>query len=201
MQTVGRLIVAVCLPLFLVAPSAHGEPAEPATLEQIMAALGSVRHVEARYIEHRYLHALRMPIETRGTLRFDTPAHLEKAADPDASGAVERLTIDGDRLTIDRGKSRAPIVISVQDHPETATLVDSLRAILSGNGDALRHSFEVTASGTVDEWALVLKPRDPSQRDLLQWMRVHGYGERVTAVDTMDGEGDRSEMSVVELKR
>ncbi len=201
MQTVGRLIAAVCLLLLLVMPAVHGEPDGPATLEQIMAALRSVRHVEARYIEHHYLHALRTPIESRGTLRFDAPAHLEKAADPNASGAVERLTIDGDRLTIDRGKSRPPIVISVQEHPEIATLVDSLRAILSGNGEALRHSFEVTASGTVDEWALVLKPRDVSQRGLLQWMQVHGYGERITAIDTMDGEGDRSEMSVVELKR
>ena len=47
-----------------------------------MATLRSVRHVEARYIEHRYLHALRTPIETRGTLRFDAPAHLEKRDRP-----------------------------------------------------------------------------------------------------------------------
>jgi hypothetical protein len=32
-------------------------------------------------------------------------------------------------------------------------------------------------------------------------MRVSGYAERITAIDTQDGEGDRSEMSIVELPR
>ena len=29
-------------------------------------------------------------------------------------------------------------------------------------------------------------------------MRVSGYAERITAIDTADGEGDRSEMTIVE---
>jgi hypothetical protein len=171
----------------------------PVTLDQLMTTLRTVRHVEARYIEHRYLHALRAPIETRGTLRFDTPAHLEKASDPVPNGAPERLTIDGDRLTIDRGTGTAPIVLSLDDHPEIGVLVDSIRATLSGDGDALLRTFEVTPSGTIGEWQLVLQPR--ARRDLVQWMRISGYGERVTAIDTRDGEGDRSEMSIVELTR
>jgi hypothetical protein len=171
----------------------------PVTLDQLMATLRTVRHVEARYIEHRYLHALRTPIETRGTLRFDAPAHLEKASDPAANGAAERLTIDGDRLTIDRGTSASPVVLTLHEHPEIGVLVESIRATLSGDGEALRRSFDITQSGTISEWQLVLQPR--AQRDLLQWMRVSGYAERITAIDTQDGEGDRSEMSIVELPR
>ena len=29
-------------------------------------------------------------------------------------------------------------------------------------------------------------------------MRISGYGERITAIDTQDGEGDHSEMTIVE---
>jgi hypothetical protein len=171
----------------------------PVNLDQLMAKLRTVRHVEARYIEHRYLHALRTPIESRGTLRFDAPAHLEKASDPGANGAAERVTIDGDRLTIDRGAGASPIVLTLQEHPEIGVLVESIRATLSGDGDALQRAFNITASGDINEWQLVLRPR--AQRDILQWMRIGGHAERITAIDTQDGDGDRSEMSIVELTR
>lgn len=178
----------------------------PVTLEQIMTALRTVHHVDARYVEHRYLHVLSRPIETRGSLRFEAPAHLEKATDGGVDGRGDRLTIDGDRLTIDRGAGdrgagASPIVLSLHEHPEIGVLVDSIRATLSGDGDALRRVFDVTASGTIDHWQLVLQPRDTAQHALLQWMRVSGYGERITAIDTADGEGDRTEMAIVEQAR
>jgi hypothetical protein len=186
------------------APPVHAAPSDsavPVSLDQLMLTLRGVRHIDARYIEHRYLHVLSTPIETRGALRFDAPARLEKATDPAAGGAVERLAIDGDRLMIDRGSGGPPIVLSLREHPEIGVLVDSIRATLSGDGDALRRIFDVTSSGTLSHWQLVLQPRDPAQHALLQWMRVSGYGERITAIDTANNEGDRSEMTIVEQTR
>ena len=172
------------------------QAAEPqVTLDELMTALRSVHHVEARYIEHRYLHVLRSPVEIRGGLHFQAPSHLEKTTD----GTGERLAIDGDRLTIDRGSGASPVVLSLREHPEIGVLVDSIRATLSGDGDALRRIFDVTLSGSIDHWQLVLQPRNGAQHEVLQWMRISGYGERITAIDTADGEGDRSEMSIVEL--
>src|SRR3954451_446074 len=86
----------------------------PATWDQIMATLRSVRHVNARYVEHRYLHVLRTPLELRGALHFNAPDHLEKVTE----GGGERLSIDGDRLTIDRGTGSVPVVIALHEHPE-----------------------------------------------------------------------------------
>jgi hypothetical protein len=185
----------------LQASAARAESVAPVTLDQIMASLRTVRHVDARYIEHRTLHVLRTPIETRGCLRFDAPAHLEKATDPAPNGAAERLTIDGDRLTIARGNANAPIVLSLHEHPEIGILADSIRATLSGDADALRRSFDVTPSGTIDHWQLVLQPRDQAQHALLQWMRVSGYAARITEIETADSEGDRSELMIVEQTR
>jgi hypothetical protein len=175
--------------------------ATPVTLDQIMAAVRTVRHVDARYVEHRTLHVLRAPIETRGSLRFDAPAHLEKAADQAADGTAETLTIDGDRLTIDRGTAAAPVVLSVREHPEIGVLVESIRATLSGDAATLQRIFDVTPSGTLSHWQLVLQPRDPTQHAALQWMRVSGYAERITAIETADHDGDRSEMAIVERTR
>jgi hypothetical protein len=182
------------LGLLLTSPLLAAVSDNPVTLDQLMTALRGVRHVEARYVEHRFLHVLRSPIETRGALRFEAPSRLEKVTD----GSGERLTIDADRLTIDRGNGSAPVVLSLPDHPEIGVLVDSIRATLSGDGDALRRTFDITLSGTISHWLLVLQPRDAARRQTLQWMRVSGYGERITAIDSADGEGDRTEMAIVE---
>jgi Outer membrane lipoprotein carrier protein LolA-like len=179
----------------LLASPLRAAPADgPVTLDQLMTALRGVRHVEARYVEHRFLHVLQSPIETRGTLRFEAPSRLEKLTD----GSGERLTIDADRLTIDRGNAGAPVVLSLHEHPEVGVLVESIRATLSGDGEALRRTFDVTLSGTIGHWLLVLQPRDAARHETLQWMRVSGYGERITAIDSADGEGDRTEMAIVE---
>jgi hypothetical protein len=181
---------------FLATSPAYAAEA-PVTLDQLMTTLRSVRHMEARYIEHRFLHVLKSPIESRGTLRFAAPARLEKATD----GSEECLTIDGDRLTIERGSGAAPVVLSLREHSEIGVLVESIRATLSGDGEALRRIFDVTLSGTLSHWLLVLQPRDAAQHEVLQWMRVSGYAERITAIDSADGDGDRTEMSIVEPPR
>lgn len=171
------------------------------TLDQLMATLRTVRHVDARYIERRTLHALRTPLETRGSLRFDAPDQLRKTADQTANGTAERLSIKGDQLTIERGGGAPPIAIALHEHPEIGMLVESLRATLSGDGDALRRIFDISVSGTIDHWQLVLQPRDAAKRDLLRGMRISGYAERITEIDTQDQDGDRSEMMIVESGR
>lgn len=193
----ARLTLVATLMAFPV-HAVRPEATEPVSLDQLMATLRRVRHVEARYIERRTLHALRTPIETRGTLRFDAPDELEKASDPTPKGAADRMTIKGNRLTIDRGGGAAPVVLMLDEHPEIGALVDSIRATLSGDGAALRRIFEITLSGSVSHWQLVMQPRAPAQRAVLQWMRVSGYAERITAIDTQDSDGDRSEMTIVE---
>jgi hypothetical protein len=181
-------------PLYAEQPDGSGS----LTLDQVMAALRTVRHVDARYVEHRTLHALRTPIETRGSLRFDAPDQLEKVSDPNARGLVERLTIKGNQLTIDCGTGAAPVVLMLNEHPEIGVLVESIRATLAGDGAALRRTFHISVAGDLAHWQLVLQPHDPAQRAMLQWMRVTGYATRITAVDTQGGDGDHSEMSIVE---
>jgi hypothetical protein len=194
MDVLQRMMVPTLLGLLATFPVQALETSVPVTFDQIMATLRSVRHVNARYVEHRYLHVLRTPLELRGALHFNAPDHLEKVTE----GGGERLSIDGDRLTIDRGTGSVPVVIALHEHPEIGILVESIRAMLSGNGNELRRLFDVTPSGSLDHWQVVLQPRDPEAHKLLQWVRVSGYGSRITTIDTADGEGDRSEMSIVE---
>jgi hypothetical protein len=183
--------------LVMASPGA-AQPDGTVSLDQLMTALRSVRHVDARYVEHRTLRALRTPIETRGTLRFDAPDRLEKATDPGADGTTDRLTIDGNRLTIDRGHGARPVVLMLNEHPEIGVLIESIRATLAGDGGGLRRIFDISLAGALSHWQLVLQPHDPAQRGILQWMRITGYDMRITAIDTQTGDGDHSEMAIVQ---
>ena len=189
-------VVALCAAFQVHA--AQPDSSASVSLNQLMERFRTVRHVEARYVERRTLHALRIPLETRGTLRFDAPDRLEKATDPQANGTAERLAIKGNQLTIDRGRGAAPIVVMLNEHPEIAVLIESIRATLSGDTDALRRIFDVSIAGTMSGWQLVLQPREAAQRGILQWMRITGYADRITAIDTQDGDGDHAEMTILE---
>lgn len=200
----GIAAIVIAVPVHaaqIVAPgpdATQSEAGGSVSLDQLMSTLGTVRHVDARYVEHRTLRSLRIPIETRGTLRFDAPDRLVKATDPAANGASDRLTINGNQLTIDRGSGAAPIVLTLSEHPEIGVLIESIRATLSGDTASLRRTFDMSLAGSLDHWQLVLQPHDPARRAVLQWMRITGYAKRITAIDTQDGDGDHSEMTIVE---
>ena len=189
-----RVLTGVLVGLLAGAAAPGGEPAtDTASLDAVLASLRAVRHVEARYVERRTLHALTAPIQTSGTLRFDAPDRVEKSSDLAADAGVERLLIDRGQIRIER-TGAAPLAFSVADHPEIGVLVESIRATLAGDGDALQRAFVVRMAGTVSRWQLVLQPR--AHRDLLQWMRIDGGGGRVSQIDTEDGDGDLSTMTI-----
>lgn len=186
------LTIAAALPVGAAQPDHAGS----LSLEQLMATLRTVQHVDASYIERRTLRALRTPIETHGTLRFDAPDQLEETTDAAGQGMAKRLRISGNRLTIDRGPNAAPVVLMLNEHPEIEVLIESIRATLAGDGATLRRTFDISLAGAVDHWQLVLQPHNPAQRGVLQWTRITGYGNRIAAVETQEGDGDHAEMTI-----
>jgi hypothetical protein len=195
-RTIRCALLAIIAAL---SPSAYAaQPDAAVSLDQLMATLRTVRHVDGRYVERRTVHALRTPIETHGTLRFDAPDRLEKATDPAGNGASERLTIKGDQLTIDRGLGAAPVVLMLDEHPEIGVLVASIRATLAGDAVVLRQAFDISIAGTNSSWQLVLQPHNPAQREILQWMRITGYADRISKIDSQEANGDHAEMTIQE---
>jgi len=185
-----------CLIILLFMFPAQASETNNAVLDAVLAGFSNVRHVEARYVERRFLAVLRAPLETRGTLRFDAPDRLEKASDPGADGVAERVVVAGSLLTVEHGA--APVVLDLREHPEVAALVESVRALLAGDGAALRRDFEINLAGDAARWQMVLSPR---RRDLVRWLRVDGMAAAVTRIETQEADGDRSELVVGESAR
>jgi hypothetical protein len=193
--TLSWLIVAAAA-----ATAAQPDPGAAVSLDQLMAELRGVQHVQARYIERRTIAALRAPIETSGTLLYDAPDRLVKTSEPVANRAADRLAINGNRLTIDRGDGKAPVVLMLNEHPEVGVLVESIRATLAGDAVALRRNFDISLAGTIGGWQVVLQPHDPAQRAMLQWVRITGAAERISAIDTQTTDGNHAEMAIVDQK-
>src|ERR1700722_15188179 len=136
---------------------AHAQRVTPPwTLPALMTAMHQVRESSARFVETKYLHLLNQAQKSSGRLIYVAPDRLEKQT---TEPSVMRLTVAGDRLTIERVGEK-PKDISLRDYSEVAALVDSVRATLSGDLAALTRHFAATLSGDANAWILTLEPAE-----------------------------------------
>jgi outer membrane lipoprotein-sorting protein len=162
-------------------------------LPQLMGAMQSVRTASARFVERKFVHLLNQPLQSSGTLTFVAPDQLQKQT---LAPAPSRLTVIGDRLEVEQpdGKLRN---LSLSDVPEIGALVASIRATLAGDGVTLTRYYTSTLTGSAADWSLLLEPRDPRLRDLLTMIRIRGEGNMIRGIETMERDGDRTEMTIV----
>jgi Outer membrane lipoprotein carrier protein LolA-like len=161
-------------------------------LQPLMAALRQVPTSNAHFVETKYLHILNQAQRSSGQLRYVAPNWLQKqTTEPVAS----RLTISGDRLTIEQ-QGEPNREISLHDYSEIGALVESVRATLAGDLPALTRYFTATLEGNPNAWTLALTPREPRLRELVAAIRIRGERTVIRAVDTTEADGDRTEMIV-----
>jgi outer membrane lipoprotein-sorting protein len=169
-----------------------GADAQGWGLAQLMEAMRGVRHATGVFSEKKFMHMLKQPIQSVGTLTYRAPDRLEKRTTaPEQSD----LTVIGDRLLITQpnGDKRE---ISLSDIPQISALVESIRATLAGDIAALDRYYAPTITGSAAQWQLELQPRDPNLQKMVAAIRIQGEGTALRRVDTTDPDGDRTEMSI-----
>ena len=188
----GFIVAAV----LVIAP--HHSPADtpPAVtawgLPQLMASMHGVRTASARFVEKKFVQLLARPLQSSGTLIFNAPDSLQKET---LAPTASRLTINGDRLTVVQpdGKTRD---VSLSEVPEIGALVESIRATLAGDGATLTRYYTPTLSGTAGNWSLTLEPRDSRLLNLVTTIRMQGEGTIIRSIETVERDGDRTEMTI-----
>jgi outer membrane lipoprotein-sorting protein len=167
-------------------------PATPWDLAQLMARMHGVRTASARFVEQRFVHLLDRPLQSTGTLIFNAPDRLQKQT---VTPTPSRLTVDGDHLTVVQpdGKTND---LSLSQFPEIGALVESIRATLAGDGATLTRYYTATLSGTADDWRLLLEPRDNRLRNFVTTIRIQGDGTLIRSIETVERDGDRTEMTI-----
>jgi outer membrane lipoprotein-sorting protein len=189
----GRTLRRCLLLLLLAVPAQAQRPAPPPwTLQTLMASLRQVRSSTADFTETRYLHLLNQAQRSAGRLLYVAPAWMQKQT---TAPVASRLTINGDRLTIERlGQPNREI--SLQEQPQLGALVDSVRATLAGDLPALTRNFTPTLNGDASGWTLTLTPIDPKLHDMVASIRFLGQQTAIREVDTLEADGDRTVLAV-----
>jgi len=173
--------------------------AAPWTLDQLMGTLAGTARGTAAFTETKYISLLEYPVQSSGELRFVPPARLEKRT---LSPQPETLILDGDVLSVERPSQDSaqrparPQVLRLQDYPEVAGMVESIRATLAGDRAALERVYRLSLEGGRERWSLMLTPLDGRVARIIERIRIEGSGGEVLRVEIIQRDGDRSVMDV-----
>ncbi len=164
-------------------------------IAQLMQTLAQVKSSSAQFTERKTMRMLSEPLVTSGTLLYLAPDQVQKIT---VLPKRERVAVRGDTVTLDGGQDERSRTLSLSDYPEIGGIVEGIRATLAGDLPTLRRYYAVQLDGSAMDWHLLLQPTDPKLQKFLKSIRIAGAGNKVSTVVTEDGDGDISEMSIVE---
>lgn len=179
--------VALCVLLWL---PASGQAASWG-LDQLMSELARTRYSHARFTEKKSIAILDQPVESSGELFYSAPDRLEKRT---LKPRYETMLVEGNVLTIERGRKRHRL--QLQDYPELAAFIDSIRGTLSGDRRALERNYRLSLDGSVAQWSLQLLPLQPKMLAVVQQIRVKGARDQIRSIEIRQTDGDSALMLI-----
>lgn len=185
-----RLSVALLASLFMA--SSQGAEWQVSELMQLLAQNKSGH---AKFVEKKYIGIVEGAVESSGELFFTAPDKLEKRTLKPRS---ESITLDGQQLIVERpGKQR--LSLNLQNYPEAAAFVESIRGTLAGDKTALEKVYKLSLSGNAEKWQLILLPQFSRMSDLITRIRIVGSRADVSRIEFDLADGDRSEIIVTQM--
>lgn len=181
----GVAMAAAALAMLPVAAAA------PWDIDQLMQTLAKTKQGRATFVEKKYIAVLDKPIESSGELSYSAPDRLERKT---LKPRPETMLLEGGVITIERGGRKH--VMQLQDYPELAGFIGSIRGTLAGDRKALERSFKLVLEGEVERWILILLPSDARTAQVVQQIRISGARDNVRSIDILQTDGDRSAMSI-----
>jgi hypothetical protein len=158
---------------------------------EVMHLLAARRHGEVSFVEQHFLSVLKRPAESSGELIYDAPNRLEKRT---LEPHPEDLVLVDNVLTVERNhRSR---VLDLKSYPQILPLVESIRATLAGDREALERMFRLDFSGTLARWTLTLVPRDAQVAKSVAEVQIDGMKDNLIKVEIRQTDGDRSLMTL-----
>jgi outer membrane lipoprotein-sorting protein len=161
------------------------------SIDELMSGLAQIKTAKAKFTEIKYISALDSPIESSGELLYTAPNKLEKRT---LKPRPELMQIDGDMLLLERGKKK--FTIQMQEMPELAALVESIRGTLAGDRKALEKNFVIGLKGTREKWTLSMKPNNARALQVIKVIEVSGSKTEIQEIEVMQADGDRSVMAM-----
>lgn len=187
---VGRRALML-VPLMLAAFIAHAGEWD---IDQLMLVLAQTRSDHARFVEKKSIAMLTRPVESSGELFYSAPGHLEKRT---SKPKPESMILDHGTLTIERDRQR--YTLQVQDYPELAAFIESIRATLAGDRKALERGYRLSLEGGIERWTLQLLPVDEGVQAVVKRIRISGVRDALRSIEVTQADGDSSLMLIEKL--
>lgn len=191
-----------CWVLLAAAPAAAQEAAQgsaPPSLDALLERFAAVPGFEARFVEEKRIALLAVPVRSEGRIWFAPPGRLMRRVErPDPSVA---LIADGS-LRMRQGDRTEEI--RLDDNPIVRGFIDSFRAVLAGDREALARFYHARYTpGDGGSWTLVLRPRAEALARFVREMRFTGTGAVIGEMRMMEVNGDetRTTFSEVDTQR
>jgi hypothetical protein len=163
-------------------------------LDQLLGALAQTPAGRASFVERKSIAMLDKPVESSGELLFMAPHHLEKRT---LKPKPETMVLDNGTLTIARGRQKHSLQLT--DYPELAAFIDSIRATLAGDRQALERNYRLSLEGGSENWTLQLLPADEKMQAVVRRIRISGVRDAVSRIEIVQADGDSSLMLVEKL--
>lgn len=164
-------------------------------LQQLLArlALGSQRQ-EIAFEESRFNRLVTEPLLSRGRLIYEPPDTLIKRLE---TPRRESAVLQDERLAILDAQDREVASIDLWQQPDLQMIYGSIKALLTGDAEALRSAFWVSTEGGTEAWVLILRPKIDSARTRLEQVRVEGREARLLSFEFLETDGDRSRLRLL----
>jgi len=163
-------------------------------IDQLMRGLAQTQSDHASFVEKKFIAMLDKPVESSGELFYTAPDHLEKRT---LKPKAESMTVDGGTLVIERGRQKHRL--QLQDYPELAAFIDSIRGTLAGDRNALERNYRLSLGGTSEHWTLQLLPLDEKMQAVVTRIRIVGVRDAVRSIEITQADGDSSLMLIEKL--
>ena len=137
------------------------------------------------FLEVRASPLLEREITIEGMLEYLGPGQLTRNV---TAPYVERTVIDGDVVRV-RREGRPERTFFLGRAPGLGGFLAGLAAILSGDRATLEREFEISLTGTTDDWQLTLVPHSREVRERVDRIRLRGAYDSARCIVTVSADG------------
>jgi hypothetical protein len=163
-----------------------GATASSRTLDEFERDLRRTPPVTTGFVDYRFSHLLRKPLQASGTLEYRADGVLARNV---AAPYHELTEVLGDEVRIQR-EGKPARTMSLQRAPQLRVLLGSFRALLEGRFAPLSRDFDVSLAEGAAHWTLTLIPRDPHMARALARIQVSGTADRPECIVALEPDGD-----------
>jgi hypothetical protein len=151
----------------------------------ILQAVARPAPSRTAFVELRDSPMLKQPLRLEGEYRREADGRLVRQV---RAPYAETTTLDAGEALVERA-GRAPRRIALRQVPELAAVQAGFGALLAGDDELLRQTYQVEASGRRGEWQLRLLPRDPRLAASLQRIDLYGHDDQLRCVENHPAKG------------